>query len=248
MDKYLVILSIITILYFAQKYCIQSEVEKILLTKNIVENFSDAVNPVTGGGLNILGNIILGNRHKISSNSENLKITDLADNLANISVKDIDVSGTLIIRQGFAFNGNNSFTNGNAILNINGPSISSTTGPLILNAPTSNIIRLGNNTNINGVFTINNIKPILTKIITSPVNLSTTPRNIDTGINSDDYPSIAFSGYVNSNSTNSQYASLIEFNTIKTQGGNWFISFTPQVTSVISVRLTFFHKNIVEVV
>ena len=243
MDKYLVILSIITILYFIQKYCIQSEVEKFLLTKNIVENFTDTV---TGGGLNILGNIILGNKHKLTSDGDYLKITDLTNNLANISVKDIDVSGMLIIRQGFAFNGNNSFTNGNAILNINGPSISSTTGPLTLNAPLSNIIRLGNNTNINGVFTINNIKPILTKIITSPINLSNTPRNIDTGINSDDYPSIAFSGY---NNTNTQsYASLIEFNTIKTPGGNWLISFTPQVTSVISVRLTFFHKNIVEVV
>ena len=242
MDKYLVILSIITILYFVQKYCIQSEVEKFLLTKNIVENFTDTV---TGGGLNILGNIILGNKHKLTSNGDYLKITDLNDNLANISVKDIDVNGTLIISQGFTFNGNNSFTNGNAILNINGPSISST-GPLTLNAPSSNIIQLGNNTNIYGDFTINNRKPILTKIITSPINLSTTPRNIDTGINSDDYPSIAFSGY---NNTNTQsYASLIEFNTIKTPGGNWLISFTPQVTSVISVRLTFFHKNIVEVV
>ncbi len=44
MDKYLIILIIIMILYFIQKYCIQSEVEQILITKNIIEKFTESSN------------------------------------------------------------------------------------------------------------------------------------------------------------------------------------------------------------
>ena len=119
MNKYLVTLIIISILYFAQKYCIQSEVQTFLLTKNVLEKFTES--QINEGGLSILGNIKLGNRHIISSNSDNLRITDMTTgNVGNIQVNNIDISGALIMRQGFNFSGNNtSFTNGNAKLNIN---------------------------------------------------------------------------------------------------------------------------------
>jgi hypothetical protein len=170
-------------------------------------------------------------------------------NVGNIQVNNIDISGALIMRQGFNFSGNNtSFTNGNAKLNINslnnGVGISSVNGPLILNGlnggPNNINIILGGNTDIQGNFTINSIKPILTKIVSATTNVN---QPIDTLINSATYPSITFSGYVN---TNQLYASLIEFNTTIINN-KWHISFTPQPTSPISVRLTFFHKSLVDI-
>jgi len=249
MNKYLITLIIIIIvLYYAQKYCIQSEVQTFLLTKNVLEKFSESLN--NEGGLSILGNIKLGNRHIISSNSDNLRITDMTTgNVGNLQVNNIDVNGALTMTQGFNFSGNNtSFTNGNARLNINGLNngvgISSVNGPLTLNgvntAPNNPNIILGGNTNIQGNFTINSVKPILTKIVTATTNVN---QPIDTLINSTTYPSITFSGYVN---TNKLYASLIEFNATIVNN-KWHISFTPQPTAPISVRLTFFHNSLVEV-
>jgi hypothetical protein len=156
------------------------------------------------------------------------------------------------VKQGFNFSGNNNrFTNGNASLNINGldngVGIFSENGPLTLNgSDLSNNIKLGGNIDISGNFTINNVKPILTKIITSPAsNDTTTIRSINTLINYNTYPSITFSGYINNDT---QYASFIEFNTIKDiPTNNWFISFTPNTFSTINLRLTFFHKNLVEI-
>ena len=39
MKKYLIIFSVIIILYYIQKYCIESEVDKFLVTKKIVEKW-----------------------------------------------------------------------------------------------------------------------------------------------------------------------------------------------------------------
>jgi hypothetical protein len=259
MNKYIVILSIIIVLYFVQKYCIKSEVETFLLTKNILEKFDQ-----TTGGLNILGNIRLANRHIISSESEGLAIVDVVASTTanteygNIKVKDIRVTGTLIQEGGS--NLPSSFTNSTqtARLNINSGTppnsveITSLNGPLILsgqNGPVTlasqNIIKIGGNIDITGNVTFNAAKPIVTRIITIPTN-STTP--VTTGIDATDYPSITFSGFDNSTASSQSYAAAIEFNTTKGAGNKWFISFTPTPTPPlpINVRLTFFHKNLVQ--
>ena len=43
MKNYLIII-IIIVLYYIQKYCIQSEVDKFLITQNILEKFTDTTN------------------------------------------------------------------------------------------------------------------------------------------------------------------------------------------------------------
>jgi hypothetical protein len=140
--------------------------------------------------------------------------------------------------QGFRFVNSN---NGTLLIdNINyAAGLKSLQGPLNINA-SSNIINLSGNTDILGDFRINNIKPILVKII----NISNS-NNIDTGVSSSVYSGIAFSGYTTSTRT---YANTFEFNTYK-QNGNWFISFTPPRpptgTTPLGVRLTFFHVNFV---
>jgi hypothetical protein len=256
MDKYIVILSIIIVLYFAQKYCIKSEVETFLLTKNILEKFDE-----TTGGLNILGNIRLANRHIISSESNGLAIlntTSTTTNLdyGNLKVKDINVTGTLI--QSGTSNLPSSFTNSTqtARLNINSGTlpnsvdITSLNGPLILsgqNGPVTlasqNIIKISGNIDITGDVTINAAKPIVTRIVTIPSNSTTA---ITTDIDATDYPSITFSGFNNSTASSQSYAAAIEFNTSKGTDNKWYISFTPRPSSTINVRLTFFHKNLVQ--
>ena len=253
MNKYIVILSIIIVLYFVQKYCIQSEVEKFLLTKNIIEKFgADGIADLNG--LNITGNIILGDKIIITSDISGLKILDGDTGTpSNLSVNDIDISGSLIMRGGMNFTGNNNrFTNGGAILKINSGEnnsvgIRSENGPLILNgSDISNKIILGGNTDILGLFTINNVAPILTKVLISNATDSPTARNINTGISSLTYPSITFSGYDN-DSTTPQYANVIEFNTyVEATTRMWYVSFTPQITTEIKIRVTFFHKNLVD--
>jgi len=255
MDKYIVILSIIIVLYFVQKYCIKSEVETFLLTKNILEKFNG-----TEGGLNILGNIKLANKHVISSESNALTIFDITAATpiyGSIKVNDIDVRGILRIG-GIAstgpttssFNLPSSFTNSGSTLNItngttNSVSINSANGPLILSG--QNGIKIGGDIDILGNVTINNgNKPIITRVVTIPANSATT---VTTSIDATDYPSITFSGFNNSTvsatATNQIYAAAIEFNTTIGTDNKWYISFTPTLPSEINVRLTFFHKNLV---
>ena len=250
MNKYIVILSIIIVLYFVQKYCIQSEVEKFLLTKNIIEKFGSG-DTANLNGLNISGNIILGDKIVITSDISGLKMLDgNTGKSANLSVNNIDISGSLTMQGGINFTGNNNrFTRNNATLSIdssenNSVIIRSTNGPLILNGPdNSNTIMLGGNTNINGLFTINNVAPILTKVLISNASNTPTTRNIDTLINAINYPSIIFSGYDNNSTSTGQYANVIQFNT-DISNNTWFVSLTPAITEEIKIRVTFFHKNL----
>jgi hypothetical protein len=254
MEKYLIILIIIIILYHIQKYCIKSEIQTFLLTKNIIEKFTVNNSSLSGvlnsliqtGGLDLSGNLIINNRHKLTSDGNYLKLTDVnGQNFLNLAVNNLDVNGDIILRQN-TFNSSQGFrfvnsNNGTLLIdNINyAAGLKSLQGPLNINA-SSNIINLSGNTDILGDFRINNIKPILVKII----NISNS-NNIDTGISSSVYSGIAFSGYTTSTRT---YANTFEFNTYK-QNGNWFISFTPPRpptgTTPLGVRLTFFHVNFV---
>ena len=255
MDKYIVI-SIIIVLYFVQKYCIKSEVETFLLTKSILEKFDE-----TTGGLNILGNIKLASRHIISSELTGLAIyaagaTRTNLDYGNLKVKDITVTGSLI--QSGSSNLPSSFTNNSrtAKLNINSGAllnsvdITSVNGPLILsgqNGPVTlagqNIVKIDGNIDITGNVTFNTAKPIVTRIVIIPSNsTSATP----TYISAIDYPSITFSGFDNSTASIQTYAAAIEFNTSKGPDNKWYISFTPTPSSIINVRLTFFHKNLVQ--
>ena len=254
MNKYIVILSIIIVLYFVQKYCIQSEVEKFLLTKNIIEKFG-ADDIANLNGLNISGNIILGNKIVITSDISGLKILDGdTDTPSNLFVNDIDISGSLIMRGGMNFTGNDtSFTNDGATLKINSGEnnsvgIRSENGPLILKGSNiSDKIILGGDTDIFGSFTINNVAPILTRVIISNATVTPTARNENTGVNSLTYPSIIFSGYDDNSTSTGQYANVIEFNTyIDPTTLMWFVSLTPAITTEIRIRVTFFHKNLVQ--
>jgi hypothetical protein len=254
MEKYLIILIIIIILYYIQKYCIKSEIQTFLLTKNIIEKFTDNNSSLSGvlntltqtGGLDLSGSLIINNRHKLTSGGNYLKLTDVnGQNFLNLAVNNLDVNGDIILRQN-TFNSSQGFrfvnsNNGTLLIdNVNNNvGLKSLQGPLNINA-SSNIINFSGNTDILGNFRINNIKPILVKII----NISNS-NNIDTGVSSSVYSGIAFSGYTTSTRT---YANTFEFNTYK-QNGNWFISFTPPRpppgTTPLGVRLTFFHVNFV---
>jgi hypothetical protein len=273
MKKYLIIFIVIIILYYIQKYCIQSEVDKFLVTKKIVEKLSDTnnneinyirniskfANQIQNGGLDILNGITLRNELKINSNNNPnitdiannyLKITDMFGNFKSMSVKDMDISGILTVRQGCQFFGSNNFsnTNNNGILNISSlptnNNIHSVNGDLIISSTgstidLSNCIKLNNNTSITGNLTINGIKPILIKVVQITIN-----TDVNTNVSYIEYPGISFSGYSSGNS------SIIEFNAFtKDDSSNWYINFTPpaNVTRSFGVRLTFFHKNIVEV-
>ena len=274
MKKYLIIFSVIIILYYIQKYCIQSEVDKFLISQNVIEKFTEATdiqknyirnlttfaNQLQNSGLDISNGIILRNNLKINSNNNQniptdisntyLKITDMAGNFKSMSVKNMDISGILTVRQTTQFSGSNSFSNTNnqGILSIGSLStnnrINSENGDLTIfstgsTSDLSNYIKLNNNTCISGNLTINGIKPILTKEV--QINTS---ANINTNVSFTEYPGISFAGYINAN------ASIIEFNAFQIPGNqNWHINFTPLVTptSALGVRLTFYHKNIVEV-
>jgi len=246
MDKYLIILIIIMILYFIQKYCIQSEVEQILITKNIIEKFTDInINSLLSNVVNNLqqtnrldlsGSLIINNRHKLTSDSNYLKLTDLSgQNFLNMSVKNLDVSGELLVRQNSIFTGGPHNFN---VLNIdtsgNNASIKSVQGNLTINGSK----KILGNTDISGNLRINNVKPILIKIFTTTGNI------IDTGISHSIYSGIGFSGY--NHPTSSSTRTPLEFNTYK-QNGNWFVSFAPSNTESRSIRLiffnTFFHSD-----
>ena len=254
MEKYLIIIIIIIIFYYKQKYCIQSEVDKILITKNIIEKFTDNINSTlsevpnilnqTGsldlsGGLNLLGSLIINNRHKLTSDGNYLKITDVSGlNFLNMSVKNLDVSSQLLVRQNSTFiRGPHSFNFLNIDTSGNNAGIKSLQGPLNIDASVNKIIFSGN-TDISGNLTIGNTnrKPILIKTIDISNNINT----YDTGISHTEYSGIAFSGSTIS------YASTFQFNTYQ-QNGRWFISITPAmiITTPLGVRVTFFHVNFV---
>ena len=148
MKKYLIIFSVIIILYYIQKYCIQSEVDKFLISQNVIEKFTLATNEATNeqidyiknlttfanqlqnGGLDISNGITLRNNLKINSNNNPyitdisntyLKITDMTGNFQSMSVNNMDISGILTVRQTTRFSGSNNYfsnTNSPGILNI----------------------------------------------------------------------------------------------------------------------------------
>ena len=199
MKKYLIIFSVIIILYYIQKYCIQSEVDKFLISQNVIEKFTEATNAqkdyiknlttfanqLQNGGLDISNGITLRNNIKINSNNNPyitdisntyLKITDMTGNFKSMSVKNMDISGILTVRQTTRFSGSNSFSNTNnqGILSIGSLStnnrIYSENGDLTIFSTgsvsdLSNYIKLNNNTCISGNLTINGIKPILIKVV-----------------------------------------------------------------------------------
>jgi len=263
MEKYLVIFIIIITIYYIQKYCIQSEVDKFLITKNIVENFSSTTtinfddqaafnilydieaDLFKNNSLNILGNIII-NKHKLISDGDTLKIRDLSNqNFLNLVVKNMDVSGILTVKGTSNLN-NAVFANStnSKELRINGPNISSINSDLLLSSSTNNI-KLGN-TEFSGNLSFNNDKkPIISKVIIIN-NASST--NINTQVNYEEYSGISFSGYDHSNKT---VASNLQINTIRDLNTkNWFISFNQPLSNLpvgnIRIRLTFFHSNFVQ--
>ena len=144
MKKYLIIFSVIIILYYIQKYCIQSEVDKFLISQNVIEKFTEATdaqnnyiinlttfaNQLQNGGLDISNGITLRNNLKINSNNNPyitdisntyLKITDMTGNFQSMSVNNMDISGILTVRQTTRFSGSNNYfsnTNSPGILNI----------------------------------------------------------------------------------------------------------------------------------
>jgi hypothetical protein len=265
MEKYLVIFIIIITLYYIQKYCIQSEVDKFLITKNIVENFSStttinfddqaAFNILSdieadlfkNNSLNILGNIIINNKHKLISDGDTLKIRDLTDqNFLNLVVKNMDVSGILTVKGTSNLN-NAVFANStnSKELRINGPNISSINSDLLLSSSTNNI-KLGN-TEFSGNLSFNNDKkPIISKVI---IINNASSANINTEVNYEEYSGISFSGYDHSN--NKTVASNLQINTIRDLNTkNWFIFFNQPLTNLpagnIRIRLTFFHSNFVQ--
>jgi hypothetical protein len=265
MEKYLVIFIIIITLYYIQKYCIQSEVDKFLITKNIVENFSStttinfddqaAFNILSdieadlfkNNSLNILGNIIINNKHKLISDGDTLKIRDLTDqNFLNLVVKNMDVGGILTVKGTSNLN-NAVFTNStnSKELRINGPNISSINSDLLLSSSTNNI-KLGN-TEFSGNLSFNNDKkPIISKVI---IINNASSANINTEVNYEEYSGVSFSGYDHSN--NKTVASNLQINTIRDLNTkNWFIFFNQPLTNLpagnIKIRLTFFHSNFVQ--
>jgi len=271
MKKYIVILIIIIILYYIQKYCIKSEVEKILITKEIIEKFTDVINnniddnnsinllaniarDLQNGGLRIFGNIILKDKHKLSSDGEWLRLTDISNQpTVGMSVSNLTVTNQLTANNGSNFSGGrhyfrdiDSSPNINRKLrvgSINGtPGIYSEGGDIAIGSQTNQIL-LNGNTNITGTLTVGNInkKPILTKIVT---NNST--NRINTNVNYTEYTGVAFSGY--DYIPPIQIGNPFEFNIYKNvQDGNWYIFFTTTVvSSLIRIRLTFFHNSFIE--
>ena len=246
MEKYLIIIIIIMILYFIQKYCIQSEVEKILITKNIIEKFTDSntnfsfsnvVNNLQqSNSLDISGSLIINNKHTLMSDGNYLKLTDVSgQNFLNMSVNNLDVSGELLVRQNSTFTGGpHNFNFLNIDTSGNNAGIKSLQGNLTINGSKTIL----GNTDISGNLRINNVKPILIKIFTTTGNI------IDTGVSHSVYSGIGFSGYNHPTPTSTRIPS--EFNTYK-QNGNWYVSFAPTNTQQLSIRLiffnTFFHND-----
>ena len=246
MDKYLIILIIIMILYYIQKYCIQSEVEQILITKNIIEKFIDSNTNLLFSNvvnksqltkrLDLSGSLIINKRHKLTSDSNYLKLTDVSGlNFLNMSVKNLDVSGELLVRQNSTFTrGLHRFNSLNIDTSSNNAGIKSVQGNLTINGSK----KILGNTDISGNLRINNVKPILIKIFTTTDNI------IDTGVPHSTYSGIGFSGY--NHSTSSSTRTPLEFNTYKLNG-KWYVSFTPTNTQQLSIRLiffnTFFHSD-----
>jgi hypothetical protein len=119
MEKYLVILILIVILYYLHRYCIQTEVEKFMKIK---EGFGDAVtvdgvddnNAINtlakiakdlqeGGGLKVMGKLNLRDKHILSSDDDGwlrLRNKDL-NQYTNMAVKDLWVDGSLTTQGGF---------------------------------------------------------------------------------------------------------------------------------------------------
>ena len=246
MDKYLIILIIIMILYYIQKYCIQSEVEQILITKNIIEKFtvsntnllfSNVVNNLQlTKHLDLSGSLIINKRHKLTSDGNYLKLTDISGlNFLNMSVKNLDVSGELLVRQNSTFTrGLHRFNSLNIDTSSNNAGIKSVQGNLTINGSK----KILGNTDISGNLRINNVKPILIKIFTTTGNI------IDTGISHSVYSGIGFSGYDHPTPTSTR--TPLEFNTYKLNG-KWHVSFTPTNIQQLSIRLiffnTFFHND-----
>jgi hypothetical protein len=267
MEKYLVIFIIVIItLYYIKKYCIESEVDKILINKSIIEKFGtgdtrlgfdtqSAFNVLSdiessliqNNNLNILGNIIINNKHKIISDGDTLKIRDLSNqNFLNLVVKDMDVSGILTVK-GTSYLNNAIFrsSDNSKQLRILGPNIISENNDLLLSSNT-NIIKLGN-TIFNGNLSFNNDKkPIISKIIF----VNNTSSSINTQVNYEEYSGISFSGYDYSN--NRPVASNLQINTNKDFATkNWFITFNNAISDLanginIRIKLTFFHSNFVQ--
>jgi hypothetical protein len=272
MEKYLIIIIIIITLYYIQKYCIKSEVQKFLITKNIIENFTtsttvnfddQAVNfddqaafntlydiesdLFKNNNLNILGNIIINNKHKLISDGDTLKITDLSNqNFLNLVVKDMDINGILTVKGPYSFN-NALFVNStnSKQLSITGSNISSINSDLLLSSNTNNIT-LGN-TNISGNLSFNNNKkPIISKIIIINKN----SRDIDTLVNYEEYSGISFSGY--DHSTNRINGNNLQVNTIRNPDTKtWIISFNQVLSNLetginIRMKFIFFHTNFVQ--
>jgi hypothetical protein len=252
MEKYLIILIIIIVLYYIEKFCIQSEVDKILITKNIIEKFSQStiINDLLIGGLKLTGSLIIDNKYKLTADNDSvLRLTDVSSGkLSNLYINDLDISGELIARQSISSSSQNvSFTNlSRGVLkldyNNNMAGFKSLTGPLNINVQPTSKIQISGNMDISGDFKFYNVKPILIKKISIG-----TSNNINTEVPYSIYSGIAFSGY--SGESNRKQATIIQFNTYKNlTTRTWFISFTPNRPNMypsLGVKLTFFHKNFV---
>ena len=269
MEKYIVIIITIILLYYVQKYCIQSEVNNFLITKNVIENFADNLNnnddiddinsinllanivkDLSNNGLKISNNIIINDNHKLSSDGELLRLTDISNqsNNVGISIDELLVDTQLTV--------GTDITKKLSIGPINGTPRIYSQGNIIIGSDANKISLKGNidissnltvdNTNIKGNFMVGNInkKPILLKVITGNTQLN----EINTGVSHLEYPCIVFSGYnlPPIQSQINQYITSTQFNTIK-RNNNWYISFQPNIgLSLISIRLTFYHKVLVE--
>jgi len=108
MKKYLIILIIFILFYYLHKYCIKIEIEKFTspLSTNLPYTADDlnairtlgliAKDLQEGGGLKIPGNILLSDKHILSTNTIDniLELKDKSSNdFANMKVKNFNVTG-----------------------------------------------------------------------------------------------------------------------------------------------------------
>ena len=90
-------------------------------------------------------------------------------------------------------------------------------------------------------------RPILTKVVTGGL-----ARDIDTGVNHEQYPAVSMGGFYSSLDLEERDGGSFEFNTFK-RDGKWWIFFNPRAQGNwhggeknVRARLTFFHKSMVQ--
>lgn len=161
--------------------------------------------------------------------------------------------GQLMVKNGSRFSGDRHYftdAEGKGAIRVGAawgiPGIYSEQGDIVLGSQSGNVL-LKENVNVGGTLRVSNKPLVLTKVVAGGI-----AREIDTGVNHDEYPAIALAGFFSILDLEERDAGGFEFNTFK-KDGRWFIFFNPRAQgnwhggdNRIRARLTFFHNNIVQ--